>query len=367
MEVRYLKSCDIGLPVRVKIRRVDGIPVRDEYEQRVDPDYSPSTCASDLELYVSCQSRVEIFSPQGTFLRRFDGGAQRLRFTTDGLLMRDNSGLKLMETNGATIKQFSGLGSSQHPSASHPTGGIYVFHYSGIVRLYRNTYRTIRPKPSRDVPLPEVVSVAQRAGTNYVDVSFRIHDADSANVTAGLLAFIDGGTDLSKAIVPTTFVGDVTGKLGENVPTEQIHTITWNAGADWNVGLGELEMEVLAKDDRDLLNYHLLTLPPTESNATELVISRSPITDSNLLDLWYWLVASGSSDLTLGGGLVVSVGGEAEQGFSPASIGGIKLWLDATDVDGDGQADSLANGADVTTWADKAGGDHNASGGNSPT
>jgi hypothetical protein len=36
-------------------------------------------------------------------------------------------------------------------------------------------------------------------------------------------------------------------------------------------------------------------------------------------------------------------------------------------VDGDGQPDQLTEGAEVTTWADKAGGDHNATGGNPPT
>jgi hypothetical protein len=37
------------------------------------------------------------------------------------------------------------------------------------------------------------------------------------------------------------------GKLDANVTTNQVHTVTWNAGADWNVGFGELEMAILAK------------------------------------------------------------------------------------------------------------------------
>ena len=39
--------------------------------------------------------------------------------------------------------------------------------------------------------------------------------------------------------------------------------------ADWNVGFGELEMAVLAKDDRDLLNLHF-TLPAMIQTARNL-------------------------------------------------------------------------------------------------
>ena len=174
---------------------------------------------------------------------------------------------------------------------------------------------------------------------------------------------MDGGNDLSKVIVPKTFVGDTTGKLGQNVPTGQNHTVTWNAGADWSASFGELEMAVLAKDDRDLLNLHFLTLPATDSNSTELKINRSPITDTDLLNVWYWLIASGHTGISRGGSIVHEPVGPnpLPNGFSPTSIAGLQLWLDATDVDGDGQADTLANNSNVSVWVDKAGGDHNAS------
>jgi hypothetical protein len=172
------------------------------------------------------------------------------------------------------------------------------------LHIWRQTQRVIRPNPSKDAPLPEVISVAQQAGTNYVDVTSRITDADSATVEVGLLGFVDGGNDLSKVIVPTTFVGDVTGKLGQNVPTGQNHVVTWDAGADWGVGFGEVEMEVLAKDDRNLLSLHFLTLPAIETNATELKISRTPVSNAELLSLWYWLVATGHSGITLNNGTI---------------------------------------------------------------
>ena len=76
-----------------------------------------------------------------------------------------------------------------------------------------------------------------------------------------MLAFVDGGNQLSKVIVPQSFVGSIAGKLDGNVSTNQNHTVVWNVGADWSVGFGELEVAILAKDDRDLLNLHFLDSP----------------------------------------------------------------------------------------------------------
>ena len=51
--------------------------------------------------------------------------------------------------------------------------------------------------------------------------------------------------------------------------------------------------------------------------------------------------------------------------FTPTSISGLQLWLDATDVNGNGTP--VANGATVSTWTDKSGNGRNATGGTSPT
>jgi hypothetical protein len=119
-------------------------------------------------------------------------------------------------------------------------------------------------------------------------------------------------------------------------------------------------MAVLAKDDRDLLNLHFLTLPATDSNSTELKINRSPITDTDLLNVWYWLIASGHTGFRFDYSVVYEPSSSPPIGFTPASLSGLQLWLDATDVDGDGQADSISNDSNVSLWVDKAGGDHNA-------
>ena len=219
--------------------------------------------------------------------------------------------------------------------------------------FYRPTYRTVRPKQSKEIPFPEVLSVAQRPGTNYLDLTYRINDADSPTVKAALLAFVDGGNDLSKVIVPKTFVGDVTGKLDDNVSTGQTHTVTWNAGADWNVGFGELEMAVLAQDDRDLLNLHFLTLPATDANSTQLKISRSPVTDDDLLKVWYWLLAADSNYSKAGNGVYLLSELNATV-VQPDQISGLMLWLDGKDIDADGTADSPSVDDLMAEWKDKS-------------
>ena len=73
--------------------------------------------------------------------------------------------------------------------------------------FFRKLIELFCPNPSKDAPLPEVISVTQPAGTNHLEIKYRITDADSAKVKAGLLAFKEGGNDLSKVIVPQTFVG----------------------------------------------------------------------------------------------------------------------------------------------------------------
>ena len=318
-------------------------------------------------------NRIVVFDKSGQFIRKWsiNSSAWQLTNLNNGLiLLVGNSSsyntLHLYQSDGTFLKSWNPKPGGASSAVSLANGTIVLANRgttdSGTDHLefFRTTYRTIRPEQSKEIPLPEVVEVSQRAGTNYMDITYRINDADSPMVEAAILGFIDGGDDLSKVIIPKTFVGGTTGKLGQNVPTGQNHTVTWNAGADWSVGFGELEMAVLAKDDRDLLNLHFLTLPATDSNSTELKINRSPITNDDLLKVWYWLIASEDANVTHSGSFAHQTQTPLPSGFSPTSLSGLQLWLDAADVDGDNQADTLPNDANVSVWVDKAGGDHNA-------
>ena len=224
--------------------------------------------------------------------------------------------LYLREKNGFLIKSknfINGNGSwnagTWSPSNQFDDGTIIFAHRSsGNLIFLKQTYRTLRSNSSKDAPLPEVISVAQPAGTNHLEIKYRITDADSAKVKAGLLAFKDGGNDLTKVIVPKTFVGSIAGKLDENTTTGTIHTVTWDAKADWNVTYGDIEVAVVAQDDRDLMNFHFLTLPATDNNSTELKISRSPVSNPDFLNAWYTLLALGDPGITLESGRVRIIG-----------------------------------------------------------
>ena len=272
-----------------------------------------------------------------------------------------NNYLYMYDDDGLMLKSWTKTGSGSSAFECLPDGTIVWLDYNYKKLLfYKPTYRTVRPPVSKEVPQTEVLSVKQVDNTNHLEISFRINDADSSYVNAKMLGFIDGGNDLSKVIVPKTFVGSIAGKLDANVSTNQDHNVTWNVGADWSVGYGELEVAILAKDDRDLLNLHFLPLPATDSNSTELQISRSPLTNTDLLNVWYWLLANEDAGITRNNEIIHKTETPLASGFSPKDIAGIQLWLDANDIDGDDQNDSIAQDSKISNWSDKAGGDHNA-------
>jgi len=218
--------------------------------------------------------------------------------------------LTLREKNGdaVLIKNF-GSGSNYYgdcgPSIQLDNGTIVFAHKNSNKLIFlEQTYRTFRPNPSKNAPLVDVVSVKQPGGTNYLEIKYRITDADSSSVKVGLLAFVDGGNDLSKVIVPSTFVGFTSGKIGSNVTTDTLHTLTWDAKTDWDVLFGDVEIAVVAQDDRELMNFHFLTLPATDTNSTQLKINRSPVGNNDFKEAWYTLLALGESEILLDSGTI---------------------------------------------------------------
>jgi hypothetical protein len=316
-------------------------------------------------------NRVSVFSKSGHFLYKFQTngygyGRPQIAFIkvfTSGILATggestgtNQNRLRLREKSGNLIKDQNFYTSSSYGawSISLQLGnGTIIFGDRNTKELIflRQTYRALRPNPSKDAPLPEVISVTQLSGTNHLEVKYRITDTDSAKVKAGLLAFKDGGNDLSKVIVPQTFIGSVAGKLDENTTTGTIHTVTWDAKADWNVSYGNVELAVVAQDDRQLMNFHFLTLPATDSNSTPLKISRSPVDQPDFLNAWYTLLALGDNQISFQNNEVV---GNHLGSFSPSDLSGLKLWLDANDIDANGVQDVIANNSTITTWVDKS-------------
>jgi hypothetical protein len=306
--------------------------------------------------------RVVHFSKAGEFIKHdsFNNHPETISNLRHGLTaVTRGSQMFILDDDGDVIKSWSRPGQTAiHDVLADGTIVWVNYNYSKI-EFYKPTYRTVRPPLSKEVPLPEVISVVQPNNTNHLEVTYRINDADSSFVNAKMLGFIDGGNDLSQVIVPKTFVGAIAGKLDDNVSTNQTHTVTWNVGADWSVGFGELEVAILAKDDRDLLNIHFLTLPANSTNSAELQISRSPLTDTDLLNVWYWLLATGDTGIEHSIELSSINKPVAESNstslFNPQSISSLLLWLDANDTQSITHTDNI-----ISQWSDKSGNDRHA-------
>jgi hypothetical protein len=79
---------------------------------------------------------------------------------------------------------------------------------------------------------------------------------------------------------------------------------------DWATDFGEVQLEILAKDNRGLLNLDFIRIP-ADSGLPELKISRSPLVDNDLLSVWYWLIATQNPSIKLSDGAVLSTGTQA--------------------------------------------------------
>ena len=87
---------------------------------------------------------------------------------------------------------------------------------------------------------PSVViqSAAMRPGTTLMDVVYRVNDPDDATVKTRALAFVDGVRSFANVLKPVTFVEGTAAKLGDAIPSNTNHTLTWDVAADWNIVLG---------------------------------------------------------------------------------------------------------------------------------
>lgn len=303
--------------------------------------------------------RIVHMSTEGEFVRQYNTPNYEhfvSNLNSGVLVLTRHNTLGIYDVGGSRLKEWYDDQLDEAKVASLEDGGfVRISNYSKTLKLYRSTFRNVRLDPDDGIPFPEVLSVSQREGTNLLDITYQINDANDSTVHAAMLAFVDGGNDLSKVIVPRSFNGGISGKLDNNVSTNQEHTVAWNVGDDWNVGFGELQVEILAKDNRNLLDLHFLSLPVGgDGNASDLVINRSPLTDADFLSVWYWLLASGDPGIELlGSSIVPALEGQAPS-FQPSDPGNLVAWLDANDLQGNGG--TTANDTVVTEWGNKADG-----------
>ncbi len=122
-------------------------------------------------------------------------------------------------------------------------------------------------------------------------------DPDSTSVQSAVAAYA-GTADLSGYIPMRTFVDGTGANLGTNTPTGTNLVLTWNAAADWSTNFVNAQIEVLAKDNRGLIDIQFITIP-SNINTAPVTISRKALEHSDFFNAWVWLIASGSTNVAL--------------------------------------------------------------------
>lgn len=193
---------------------------------------------------------------------------------------------------------------------------LYVCDYAGrFVQPIRRIYRTLGPLQPNPIPLADVWSVAQRSGTSVLDIDYLVTDENDPAVTAYAVAFAvesNAVPSLSTVVPMRTFIDGTAANVGTNVATGVGHRLSWDMGTDGLTNKisqwGNVQVSVLVKDQRGLLDLHFLSLPAIGSHAA-FTISRSALTEGDFLPLWFWWLGAGDTNVALSAGQVVGVGG----------------------------------------------------------
>ena len=277
--------------------------------------------------------RIQIFDSNGAYLTKYltliNGGwdyynqnfhVTNLCSTSDGLLsssgvssmydwgssmFNQDGRIQIYTPDGVSIKEWN---SSPCAMTETNSGDLLAAHGDCVVRVWKRTFRTVHPEPGNALPLPSIVSQNRRPGTSLVDVEYLVKDADNATVQTAALAFKNGGNSLADVIPISTLADGTAAKLGTNIATGQVQRFTWDVASDWDTDFGEVQLEILAKDGRGLLNIDFIQIPAT-GNQTALKISRSPLNDNDFLSVWYWLIATGDSGIRFADGQISSADG----------------------------------------------------------
>lgn len=253
--------------------------------------------------------RLQIFDANGNYLKKFDWNPERIATSSDGLIYGSwwNNGLGFVDSIKLEVLKGGGFGGQRGPMAESINGDLISAGSDQVVRVWRRTFRTETPATHNAIPLPVVLGSSQRSGQKLLDVDYRVNDSDSATVQTAALAFRNGGNSLND-LIPIRHLTEGTGnQLGANITTGQSHRFTWDLAQDWSGNFDQVQIEVLAKDNRGLLNLDFIQMPAVGGDSA-VRISRTPLNDADFLSVWYWLIATGDPEVRLENGLIKQVG-----------------------------------------------------------
>ncbi|MEP4076253.1 hypothetical protein [Haloferula sp.] len=300
----FLRSWEIGEPLSSSLNgRGYGVDVIDDQVVVVDGALG--------------ETRFQIFSRTGEFQKTdtsFSAARILLEGMPDGLMLINNTGgarslldltlgIRPIEIEVGNIQVAASL-----DAAFTEIGDLWMCHGSDVLMHERRYSSTDNPSSPNALPLPKVSKVEQRPASTLLDIDFSILDSDSSTVEVAALAFVDGGESLEDVLRLATLVEGTDANVGPGQTPNVPRRLTWNAAADWTSEFGEVEIEILAKDERDLLGIHWITIP-TDGVTPSFVASAKPIEDEELLSLWLWLIATDDPGVVLTNGEVKAVGG----------------------------------------------------------
>lgn len=177
------------------------------------------------------------------------------------------------------------------------------------VLIYRRVFRDNWVPPRNAIPMPALLQQNQRPNSSMVDIDYRVADADDTNVITAVLVFRNGNQAISNCLRNLTLVEGTATNLGAGIAANEPHRITWDAGMDWGVSLGNYRVAILAKDSRtNLLDIHYLRLP-AGNGLPALTISRSPLNSNDYMQVWWWLLATNDTTIGNSSNQIVGVGG----------------------------------------------------------
>jgi hypothetical protein len=276
--------------------------------------------------------RIQKFSPEGTFLTAWSLPASPFGIAVDAHTLYTaqyiescpqcghDARWEAYDKHGHLLKSWRWYGASSLPlrrPRGIAAGPEYIYAVENLydrIQAFKRIFRTLGGWPHDSIPLSDVLSVRQRESTFILDVDYVVDDHDDTNVTAYAAAFAGADGDALRLdnIVPVrTLIESTHTNLGENVQVGSVHRISWNMENDEVsrviTNFGDLRLAILARDERDLLDLHYITIPSDGTNDA-IKMNRTPLQDSDLLPAWFWLLASGDPDVTLATGAVMRAG-----------------------------------------------------------
>lgn len=134
-----------------------------------------------------------------------------------------------------------------------------------------------------------------------MDVTYIVHSSlPTVNVRA--LAFEDGERRFSKILRPESFVDGTAVNIGDNIPANVEHKLSWKVSADWAARLAKVKFEVIVKSG-SMIPFRTMIIPASEKYG-KVEVAYCEASKDQLLNALYWLYADNAADFKLNGSSV---------------------------------------------------------------